>query len=578
MPNPMRQNQETKEVQLSLKRKLLEDRDTIEQFSLALPAFLMRGKDEEEAARRFLRACYTEVLKTPKLMKCTMPSLLGSMITSAQIGIVPIQGLGKAALIPYDIKRKGPDGRWVWTTEAQFQLMTRGMVELARRGGGAIDISAEVVYEADEFELEQGSNRHCHHKPWIPVVKRNERGEWDIAGIDDDRGGIRGAYSMFEYSDGRKPFRFMDAVKIIKIRNRYSKAYQSERDKPLDQRSNPWVTSEEEMFRKTAIKNQSKYEECSEEMKHAVYVDNLADSGVTGEEQGEIMMDLLGKGKGKIRQVPETFPDIEGDEEEPAEPENVTPKGPYSEVYVLFQDLEKHDIDAAINQIKEENPTATDANIVTSIFEDERAFRVFVKEIAGGTPPEEPGPPPPADEFPDEPPPDTEPEEPQEEEVTSQGDEDMDGLIKKFKYMAGSAFVKWLGENLHLFDGAPKDVIDEARAKWERCSETLFPLDIPSVGPEEAPWDRKAKELEEKRKAVAKQQRDFNEMAESNGEKLDDITFMNKVKEIRKTVSKEKMTKILRALGYDSIIDVPEDKYAETLLALAGLKTGADIE
>ena len=63
-----------------------------EQFAAALPKHLNSD--------RFTRIAITCVRQNPKLAECSVPSLLGSLMTVAQLGLEP-GILGQCYLIPY---------------------------------------------------------------------------------------------------------------------------------------------------------------------------------------------------------------------------------------------------------------------------------------------------------------------------------------------------------------------------------------------------------------------------------------------------------------------------------------------
>ena len=77
-----------------------------EQFAAALPQHLNSD--------RFTRIAITCVRQNPKLAECSVPSLLGSLMTVAQLGLEP-GVLGQCYLIPFKNAKLG-------TTECQLQL------------------------------------------------------------------------------------------------------------------------------------------------------------------------------------------------------------------------------------------------------------------------------------------------------------------------------------------------------------------------------------------------------------------------------------------------------------------------
>lgn len=101
---------------------------------------------------RMARIALTALRTTPKLQRCTVPSLLGCILSAAQLGLEPNTPLQHCYLIP----RKN---------ECTLLIGYQGMIDLARRTGEVTDIYAHVVREGDEFEWELGLDRKLRHKP-----------------------------------------------------------------------------------------------------------------------------------------------------------------------------------------------------------------------------------------------------------------------------------------------------------------------------------------------------------------------------------------------------------------------------
>lgn len=103
-------------------------------------------------ADRMARIALTALRATPKLQRCTVPSLLGCILSAAQLGLEPNTPLQHCYLIP----RKN---------ECTLLIGYQGMIDLARRSGEVADIYAHVVREGDEFSWELGLERKLMHKP-----------------------------------------------------------------------------------------------------------------------------------------------------------------------------------------------------------------------------------------------------------------------------------------------------------------------------------------------------------------------------------------------------------------------------
>ena len=105
---------------------------------------------QQERAERFARVCITAFRQNAELQKCSPASILGAMLTCAQLGLEPNTPVGQAYLIP----------RWnskLRSMECQFQLGYRGVLELLYRSGAIASFNADVVYRG---ELERGLFRY----------------------------------------------------------------------------------------------------------------------------------------------------------------------------------------------------------------------------------------------------------------------------------------------------------------------------------------------------------------------------------------------------------------------------------
>ena len=90
-------------------------------------------QEQQRRTERFARICVTAFRQTPKLQQCSPASVLGAMMTCAQLGLEPNTPSGLAYLIP----------RWngkLRTTECQFQVGYRGLLELMYRSGAIASV------------------------------------------------------------------------------------------------------------------------------------------------------------------------------------------------------------------------------------------------------------------------------------------------------------------------------------------------------------------------------------------------------------------------------------------------------
>jgi len=198
---------------------------------------------------RVARIVLTCVRQSEKLAACTVDSLLGAGMICAQTGLEP-GPIGHAAIVPY----KG---------KAQWQAMFKGLLHLTYRSNKVSAAQAGVVYEADEFDFEEGSAASVHWK----------------RSLAEDRGARVAAFASINPHQGPPLVRVAGWHEIERIRKQYSK----------DPRSDAaWVTETDEMACKTMLKRTLKLAPISVEAGLAISYDDQSDLGkeqvVTGGE------------------------------------------------------------------------------------------------------------------------------------------------------------------------------------------------------------------------------------------------------------------------------------------------------
>ena len=213
------------------------------QIAAALPKHLN--------AERIVRVTMTSIQRNPDLLDCDPISLVGAVIQSSQLGLEPDGILGHAYLVPFRNTKKG--GR----LEVQFIPGYKGLIDLARRSGQVNRISAHIVYEGDVFKMEFGTSEVLEHIPVPP----------------SQRGARKGVYAVAVLKDGSTHFEWLweEEVQKVKAQSKASKF-------------GPWVTHEDEMIRKTAIRRLVKYLPLSVELAKAAAVDELAEEGISTQE------------------------------------------------------------------------------------------------------------------------------------------------------------------------------------------------------------------------------------------------------------------------------------------------------
>lgn len=166
---------------------------------------------------RFKRLAVTAIRMNVDLQQCTPMSVLGSLMTAAQLGLEVNTPLGHSYLIPY--KR-----------ECTLIIGYQGYMALARRSGMVASIMAHAVYEGDEFSFQLGLSPDIKHLPTAEDRESTSK--------------IRYVYAYARFKGG------FDPVFVVLSRN---KVEQYRRRSPYADKG-PWIKDYEAMALKTAIR------------------------------------------------------------------------------------------------------------------------------------------------------------------------------------------------------------------------------------------------------------------------------------------------------------------------------------
>ncbi len=206
------------------------------QFALAMPKGL-------EAAQ-LVRDALTSLKQTPKLAEATPQSVLGALMTCAQLGLRP-GVLGQAWVLPYwDSKSRG--------FVAQLIVGYKGFVELAYRSGQIATIIARTVYEGDVFDVEYGLDEKLVHKPAMSGARSKPIAH----------------YAMVKLANGGRSFWVMTEDEMQAWKKRYA---------PTNKAGTvvgPWVSDYEAMARKTCLLRLAAWLPKATELAYAIEVDN----------------------------------------------------------------------------------------------------------------------------------------------------------------------------------------------------------------------------------------------------------------------------------------------------------------
>ena len=200
----------------------------------------------------FVRAAISEISKSAELQQATPASVLGSIMLAAQLKLEIGPALGHFWLTP-----RKDHGQWVCVPIVGYQ----GLIELAYRSGRVGKIETFLVRKGDHFEYGANSERGRYFD-WKPADYDVTR-EWTDAVVTAQ---ILGGGVVWE------------TLPKAKVYTR----------RPSNWERGPWKTNDEEMSRKTLVREVSPYLPKSTEFGLAVQVTRQV------EEQGAVIESITG--------------------------------------------------------------------------------------------------------------------------------------------------------------------------------------------------------------------------------------------------------------------------------------------
>lgn len=206
------------------------------QFQMAMP----KGAEAAQLVRDALTALRT----TKNLDRCEAESVLGGLMTCAQLGLRP-GVLGHAWLLPFwDKKLHGH--------RAQLVIGYQGLVDLAYRSGLVSSVIARTAYENDIFDVDYGVADNIVHKP----------------NLTGDRGNPVAYYAIVKYKAGGYAFWVMSHQEMLNYREAHATARTRE-----GRIVGPWVDKFEGMSHKTVLRRLAKFMPKSAELANALAAD-----------------------------------------------------------------------------------------------------------------------------------------------------------------------------------------------------------------------------------------------------------------------------------------------------------------
>ena len=197
----------------------------VSDYLLKIQPELAKVLPKHVTSDRLARIALNSIRTTPKLLECSLPSLIGAVMQAAKLGLEP-NTLGQCYLVPFwNSKRR--------QFEAQFIVGYQGFIDLFYRSGKVVTVYAGAVYTKDKFDFKYGINETLEHEP-----ARVDRGDE-----------ITYFYAYAKMTGGAYRFVVLTKEEVDKARNQYSRAKDS----------GPWITNYEEMGCKTAIRRLQKW-------------------------------------------------------------------------------------------------------------------------------------------------------------------------------------------------------------------------------------------------------------------------------------------------------------------------------
>ena len=193
----------------------------------------------------FLASVLTTVNTSALLQKAEPATILSAAMVAASLELPIVPSLGFAALVPF---RDGKTG----TCVCQFQIMARGLVQLALRTGQYRKIEVEAVHTGE-------------------IKSRNRfTGDIEFGEATDDK--VVGYLGFFELCNGFHKFMYMSNKEISEHAKKYSQT--AKRGFGL------WVDNYDAMARKTVLKLLlAKWGPLSVEMQTALLRDQTSETG-----------------------------------------------------------------------------------------------------------------------------------------------------------------------------------------------------------------------------------------------------------------------------------------------------------
>lgn len=192
---------------------------------------------------RFISSIVSAVQTTPALQECSNSSILSAALLGEALSLSPSPQLGQYYMVPFKNKKKG-------TSEAQFQIGYKGLMQLAQRSGQYLDIDAIEIHEGEYLGRDKFTGKQ----------------KFEFIEDDDERESLPviGYLACFELLNGFRKSIYWSKRKMQEHANKYSNAFSLKVAESIAQGKIPesemwkyssfWYKNFDEMARKTMLR------------------------------------------------------------------------------------------------------------------------------------------------------------------------------------------------------------------------------------------------------------------------------------------------------------------------------------
>jgi len=147
-------------------------------------------EEQEINPQQFMHMAVNQIKRNSRLLeifKSNPASIFSSILTCAEFGLSPTSQMGEAWLIPYG-------------KECQFQIGYQGLTKILYKNPDVQNITAECVFENDDFDYSLGLSPTLEHKP-----------------ATQDRGSLIAVYCVVRFANQQPIFKVMTIQELKTI-------------------------------------------------------------------------------------------------------------------------------------------------------------------------------------------------------------------------------------------------------------------------------------------------------------------------------------------------------------------------